>query len=404
VINRIKNIGPGALVAAAFIGPGTITTCTLAGAKYGYALLWALVFATFATIVLQEMSARLGTITCRGLGEILHQMLQDSLWKWPLNLLIIVAIYIGNTAYEAGNLSGSALGITAVLGNGQFVYVVAVGLTSLIAALLIWFGSYRQIERILLGLVVMMAAAFIATFIITRPDVSSLLRGLIVQIPADSLITVIALIGTTVVPYNLFLHASAAKSRWSGEKDLGDARIDTAFSIGLGGIVTLLVVSTAAASLFGTGISVSGVGDMAKQLEPVFGAFSKYLLGFGMFAAGLSSAIAAPLATAYVMSEITGIGHDKTSYQFRVVGLSVIAVGAGLALTGINPITIIISAQFANGLLLPIVAGFLLIAMNRKDLLSGHTNGWFANALGGSVVLITAGLGVRLIARALGFY
>ncbi len=391
-------------MAAAFVGPGTVTTCTLAGAKYGYTLLWALVFATFATIVLQEMSARLGTITRRGLGETLNLILKDSVWRWPLYVLIIVAIYLGNTAFEAGNLSGAALGINAIAGENNSIYGLAVLVTSVVAALLLWFGTYKQIEKILLGLVILMAAAFIATFIITKPDLASLVNGLVVQIPGNSLTTIVALIGTTVVPYNLFLHASAVKSRWSGEKDLTDARIDTAFSIGLGGLITILVVSTAAASLFGTGIAISGVGDMAKQLEPLFGSFSKYLLGIGLCAAGLSSAITAPLATAYAMSEIMGFDRAESSRLFRFIGLSVIAVGASLALTGIKPITIIVSAQFANGLLLPIIAGFLLFAMNRQELLLRHTNGWITNTMGIGVVLITTGLGLRSIARAFGVF
>ena len=103
MLKRIKNIGPGALIAAAFIGPGTVTACTLAGANYGYTLLWALLFATVATIILQEMSARLGLVTQQGLGETLRIMLNQSIWKWPLFGLIMVALYLGNAAYEAGN-------------------------------------------------------------------------------------------------------------------------------------------------------------------------------------------------------------------------------------------------------------------------------------------------------------
>ena len=101
---KLKKIGPGVVVTAAFIGPGTITACTLAGAKFGYSLLWALGFATIATIILQEMSARLGIITQKGLGEVLWDALQHSIFKWPLFILIMVALYIGNAAYEGGNL------------------------------------------------------------------------------------------------------------------------------------------------------------------------------------------------------------------------------------------------------------------------------------------------------------
>lgn len=403
MLNKLKDIGPGALVAAAFIGPGTVTACTLAGANFGYTLLWALLFATLATIILQEMSARLGLVTQQGLGENLRGILQHSIYKWPLFGLISVALYLGNAAYEAGNISGAALGIEALLDNSDSVYRPTVAVISILAAGLLWLGSYRYIERILLLLVTLMALAFISTFIMVKPDMSALFSGLLSpSVPQGSLLTVVALIGTTIVPYNLFLHASAVKARWSSIKDLQSARTDTAVAIGLGGLITILIASTAAASIFGSELVISGAGDMAKQLEPVFGTLSKTMLGIGFFAAGLSSALTAPLATSYAMTEILGIKAQPASPAFRFIALSVILVGTLLALTGIKPISIIIAAQFANGLLLPVVAIFLLFAMNQKGILGKYTNGLVTNLLGVTVVIVTAALGGRLVLKALG--
>jgi manganese transport protein len=403
MLKRIKNIGPGALIAAAFIGPGTVTACTLAGANYGYTLLWALLFATVATVILQEMSARLGLVTQQGLGETLRIMLNQSFWKWPLFSLIIVALYLGNAAYEAGNLSGAALGIEALTDRSQSLYRVSVIIISLLAGILLWRGSYKQIERMLLMLVALMALAFIATFISVGPDLTALFKGLTTpKIPDGSLLTVIALIGTTVVPYNLFLHASAVKAKWSSINDLKYARADTVSAIGLGGLITILIASTAAASIFGSGLNISGAGDMATQLEPLFGSFSKIMLGTGFFAAGLSSSVTAPLATAYAVTEILGIKGGTSSRVFKLVALSVIFSGAALALTGIKPISIILTAQFANGLLLPIIAMFLLVVMNQKKQLGKYVNKWLGNTLGAVVVIVTAGLGIRLIMSATG--
>jgi Mn2+/Fe2+ NRAMP family transporter len=403
MLKRIKNIGPGALIAAAFIGPGTVTACTLAGANYGYTLLWALLFATAATITLQEMSARLGLVTQQGLGETLRIMLNQSVWKWPLFGLIMVALYLGNAAYEAGNLSGAALGIEALTDQSQSLFRMSVLVISLLAGILLWRGSYKQIERMLLMLVALMALTFIATFISVGPDLSALFKGLTTpNVPDGSLLTVIALIGTTVVPYNLFLHASAVKAKWSSINDLKHARADTATAIGLGGLITILIASTAAASIFGSGLNISGAGDMATQLEPVFGSFSKIMLGMGFFAAGLSSSITAPLATAYAVTEILGIKGGTSSRAFKLIALSVIFSGAIIALTGIKPISIILAAQFANGLLLPIVAMFLLVVMNQKKQLGQYVNKWLGNTLGAIVVIVTAGLGIRIILSAAG--
>ena len=374
---RLKNFGPGALVAAAFIGPGTVTTATLAGANFAYALLWALVFATLATIILQEMAARLGTITQMGLGEVLRERLQVSIWRWPLFALIMVALYFGNAAYQAGNLSGAALGIEAVFGPGKYTFRSAVLFIAVVAGLILWRGNYKQIEKTLVALVLFMGLAFVATFIMVRPDISALARGMLLpSIPDGSLLTIIALIGTTVVPYNLFLHASAAKAKWRGRENLAAARTDTVVAIGLGGLITVFIVSTAAAGMFARGLTVTGAGDLAVQFEPLFGASSRYLMGFGFVAAGLSSSITAPLATAYAISEITGIKGGVTTPKFRAISISVLVFGMIVAMTGIKPITIIVGAQFANGLLLTIIAAFLLFAMNQKEMLGEYANGW----------------------------
>ena len=403
MLRRFRDMGPGALIAAAFIGPGTVTVCTLAGANFGYVLMWALLFATVSTIILQEMSARLGLVMQQGLGETLKGLLQDSIWKWPLFALIIVALYLGNAAYEGGNLAGAALGIEAISYEQQSIYPFAVALISVIAAILLWRGSYTLVENTLLILVFVMVVAFVATFVAVKPDLTALFKGLFIpRVPEGSLLTVIALIGTTVVPYNLFLHASAVKAKWASVTNLDKARRDSATAIGVGGLIAILIASTAAASIFGSGLKISGAGDMAVQMEPVFGSFSKYMLGLGFFAAGLSSSLTAPLATSYAMTEILGIKGGTSSLAFRLIALSVIVIGALLALTGIKPLTIIITAQFANGLLLPIIACFLLFVMNQKTLLGKYTNTLLGNVLGGAVILVTTGLGIRLILKAIG--
>lgn len=404
MLKRLKDVGPGVLVAAAFIGPGTVTACTLAGANFGYSLLWALLFATIATIILQEMSARLGTITQQGLGEILINELQHSVFKWPLIGLLLIALYGGNAAYEAGNLAGGALGIEAIFGHNPLLSNAAVVALASFGIFILVRGSYKDIEKVLIGLVLLMGIAFILTFFVVQPSLLGMFKGMFKpSIPDDGLLTVIALIGTTVVPYNLFLHASAAKSRWNGPDGLKAAKADTVISIGLGGLVAILITSTAAASIYANALSVQSAADMAVQFEPLFGSMAKYLLGIGLFAAGLSSAITAPLATSFAVSELLKVKGGEKSVAFKAISVSILLIGSALALTGIKPIKLILLAQFANGLLLPIVACFLLFALNRKNVLGQYANGIVANVLGATVVLFTAALGARLMLKALGF-
>lgn len=402
MLNRLRSIGPGALTAAAFIGPGTVTTATVAGAAHGYSLAWALVFATLAAIILQEMAARLGVAGRLGLGEAITKAAKNPALKFAAAGLIISALFVGNAAYEGGNIAGAVLGVEAAFPETAPRAFIA-GFIAVLSGGILLFGGYRAIEKFLIGAVLLMSLAFAAALIMVGPDWGALLKGATLpSIPIGALPLVIGLIGTTIVPYNLFLHAAAARRRWADASSLGDARFDTRLSIGVGGVVSILVLSTAAASLFGTGIVVANAGDMARQLEPAFGAGATFLLAVGLFAAGLSSAITAPLATGFAASELFGFDSDPKAPKFRLVAGAVLVIGAFVAMTGAKPIEIILFAQVANGFLLPVIAVFLIVAANSKSILGAYTNGPLANMAGAIVVLITAGLGLRAILRALG--
>lgn len=396
--------GPGALVTAAFIGPGTVTACTLAGAGFGYALLWALVFATFATVILQEMSARLGVVTGSGLGEALMAGAGNPALKLALAALVVVALALGNSAYQAGNLTGAALGGEALLGAATPDRRFIVGAMALLAAVLLLSGSYKLLERVLIALVALMSIAFAGSVLVTRPDFGGLIGGLVPNVPEGGLFTAIALIGTTIVPYNLFLHASATRERWpgGGASALAEARRDTQVSVGLGGLVSIFILVTAAASLFASGLVIKSGADLAGAIEPAYGPAARYLIGTGLLAAGLSSAITAPMAAAYAVCEL--IRQPPRGTVFRGVALTVLSIGTIIALLGFNPLTVILTAQVANGILLPVVASFLLVAMNRRSLLGAHVNTAVQNLLGGAVLLVTIGLGARLILRAAGVW
>ena len=210
--NPGSKFGPGILVTAAFIGPGTITTASIAGANYGFALLWALLFSVFATIILQEMSARLGLVTRQGLAESLRQTFSGTWLGTAAILLVVAAIGLGNAAYETGNIVGAALGLQDISGVSGGFWALLVGA---LAAALLGSGEYRLIERVLVVMVLLMSTVFLLTLAMVEAPISDLLSGLLVpRIPSGSLLTVIALIGTTVVPYNLFLHASAVQEKW----------------------------------------------------------------------------------------------------------------------------------------------------------------------------------------------
>lgn len=395
-----KNIGPGPLVAAAFIGPGTVTLCTLAGVNFGYSLLWVMVLSVIATIVLQEMSARLGLISKKGLSEVIKMEINNPFLKVLAIFLILSAIVIGNAAYEAGNLSGGVLGLETIIKN-PILKIGGISLKFLsifigiIAFVLLFIGNYKILEKALVSLVIIMSISFIITAMITKPNILEIIKGFAIpKFPDNSILTIVGLIGTTVVPYNLFLHASLVKEKWKHENDLKFARKDTFVAVVLGGIVSMCIIISAAAIQIQ---DINSAADMAKGLEPLYGSYAKYFLAIGLFSAGITSAITAPLAAAYVASGCLGWKPNMKSKKFKAVWIFILVLGVIFSSLGIKPIEIIKFAQVANGILLPIVAGFLLWIMNKKSLLGLYKNTKFQNAIGLVILVITIILGLKSI-------
>ena len=386
-IQKMKNIGPGALVAAAFIGPGTVTTCTRAGATSGYTLLWAMLFSTIATIVFQEMSSRLGLVTKKGLAENIREKMPSGPIRTIAILLVIVAIFVGNSAYETGNITGGIMGFTTLVPGVPMQAIVIV--ISLLAIALLWSGSYKAIEKVLTGIVILMAVVFTITAIASHPDWGAVAKGLVTpKSGGNDLMTVIGLIGTTVVPYNLFLHASSTAERWDGVDNLGDARMDTIISIGLGGLVSMGIIVAAAANMYGSGVEIASGADLALAVEPVMGEWAKWFLGIGLLAAGFSSAIAAPLAAAFATTGSLGWKADLKDMKFKGVWLFIIVLGAILAIAlGASPTQLILVAQAANAIILPLIAFFLLYCVNSKEM-GQYKNGIINNLLGIVIIII----------------
>ncbi|MCB0472821.1 MAG: Nramp family divalent metal transporter [Flavobacteriaceae bacterium] len=399
--NWFRNIGPGTLVAAAFIGPGTVTVCTLAGAHFGFTLLWAMVLSIIATLVLQEMAARLGIISQQGLSEVIRTAISNPLLKKMIILLILAAIVIGNAAYEAGNISGGILGLETLTGaatvkiggiTANYLSVVV----GIIAFVLLYIGNYRVLERVLISLVILMSISFLATAIITKPNLTSVLKGsLVPRFPENSILTIIGLIGTTVVPYNLFLHASLVKEKW-GSGDLSKAKKDTFISIILGGIVSMAIIISAAAI---QSPEIVNATDLARGLAPLYGNFSKYFLGIGLFSAGITSAITAPLAAAYVAEGCLNWKGGLRSTRFRAVWILILLIGIVFASIGFKPIEIIKFAQVANGLLLPVIAIILLWIMNKSTILGSYKNTVIQNGLAILIIIVSLFLGMKSILK-----
>lgn len=365
--------GSATLVTAAFIGPGTVTVCTLAGVEFGFELLWALLISILATIIIQNTAARMSYQAEMGLVSIVKEVIPNPFFKFISIGLILSAIFVGNIAYEAGNISGAVLGFEQYttlpgLPIGERLFKTTPIVICLIVALMIWKGQLSLIKNLLIGVVGLMSVSFILAALATAPAIGDLLRGMFVpQMQEAALVRKLSLVGTTIVPYNLFLHAALVKDSKSKGVDLAYLQKDTYVSIALGGIISLCIVISAA-SLQGS--SVQNAADMGQALIPILGDFAPYLIGLGLFAAGLSSAITAPLAAAFVLGESLSWKNEKNSRSFKLSAIGVLVIGFIFASIGYKPVEIIQFAQIANGLLLPVIGVFILWLVNAPNQLN----------------------------------
>ena len=386
-----RDIGPGVLIAAAFIGPGTVTLCTIAGASFGYSLIWAIVLSIFSTIVLQEMSLRIGLITKMNLAEVIRVNIKSKFINRLFLVLIICSILIGNAAYEAGNITGASLGISAILNSESINYIpIFIGL---IAFIILYQGNYKILERFLVLLVLIMSISFFITAIMTKPNIESLLNGILSpELNSRNIMVVLGLVGTTVVPYNLFLHSSLVSEKWGSSNKLKVARFESFFSILIGGLISLSIIITAASV---NNKDVNGVIDLAKGLEPLYGKFAIYFLGIGLFASGITSSITAPLAAAYVAKSCFDWDDSLKSQKFRAIWIIILFIGVIVSMVELNPIEIIKFAQFSNSLLLPIIAIILLWLINNKSIISQRYRYKFQNILGSVIFILSIILGAK---------
>ena len=400
MLKRINNIGPGVVITSAFIGPGTITLCSLSGIEFGYSLIWCILFSIFSTIYLQELSSRLGIISRKGLSDVFIENKNIIIRKISY-LLIFLSLFVGNIAYESGNISGTVMGLETFVGSGivEFYNLPINTLPILIGIFLILIvivGSYKSFEKLLFGLVFIMSLTFVITAVLSKPDFGKLAEGLIPRVTNSNYLYVIGLIGTTVVPYNLFLHSYIAKNKWKSINEYKSSITDTIISIVIGGIISISIIITAASNQVNINPSeIKNAIDLGSQLTLYLGDYSKYFISIGLFSAGITSSITAPIATSYALSGIFNYNPVWSNKKFKLVSIIVIIFGIIFSSFNYNPILIIKLAQFVNGLFLPLIAFFLLWAVNQKKLMRNYINSKYYNLIGLIIILISIMIGTR---------
>lgn len=368
------------VISAAFIGPGTVTTCLMAGSRFSLSLLWALTFSTIGTVLLQEAAARITIASGKSLGEIVADTY--GVKTRMLTGLLFGAVAVGCAAYQAGNILGAVSGLSLLIDWPAPVLTLLIGA---VCTVLLWVGSTRLIANFLGIIVFLMGVAFAYVAISTSPDSAKLATSLVVPtLPDGSMVLVIGLIGTTIVPYNLFLGSGIGQGQ-----SLSEMRWGIGIAVLIGGLSSMAILMA--------GTLVTGdfsFQNVAQTLSGRMGSWAGGLFAFGLFAAGFTSALTAPLAASVTAKSL--LGWSEGSVQYRAVWLVVMAVGLTFGLLGVKPVPVIVLAQAANGLLLPVVAVFLLLAVNNRKLLpDGYHNTIWQNVAMTVIVAVTAFLGLR---------
>jgi NRAMP (natural resistance-associated macrophage protein)-like metal ion transporter len=390
-------IGPGLITANVDNDAAGIAGYSLAGAQYGYGLLWAVVLVTISLAVVQEMVARMGVITGKGLADLIREKFGVRITFWSMLLLLIA-----NTATAVAEFAGVA-GAMDIFGVSPYIAVP-------IAAVLVWVlvirGNYKYVERVLLVLCLIYLTYVVSGFLV-HPDWATVLHQTFVppiQFNQGYLLTFVAVIGTTIAPWMQFYQQSAIADKHIAIKHLNYERLDTYAGAFLTDFVAFFIVVSTGATLFIHHIQINQASDAAAALGPLAGNYAKVLFGIGLLNASLMAASVLPLSTAYSIAEAfgweRGVGRTwKEAPQFLSLYTFIIVVGAGITLfVPANRLIFFLNLpNVVGGMLLPLILTLMIILCNDRRLLGRYVNGPIFNIIAWITTIVMSILTVLII-------
>lgn len=405
ILRWLAILGPGLIATSAGNDAGGIATYTQAGAKFGYELIWVMLILTVSFAVVQEMCARLGAATGRGLLDLIRERFGIG---WALFAVIVILIANGGVTVSEFVGIGAAM---ELLGVSKYVAVP-------VGAVLIWYlviyGSYAKVEKILLVMTLVFFAYPIAA-IMAKPNWMEVARGAFIPtFRADPayIFLVVGLLGTTITPYIQIFQQSSLVERGVARRHYGPERIDAYVGAIFSNLMSISMIIATAATLYVVGHrDIETAADAARALEPVMGSSARALFAIGLLGATLLAGAVLPLATAYAVSEAFGVPKGvnldfRRGRVFFSLFTALVVIGAALALVPRLPvIKLLVGVQVLNGILLPIILIFILLLINDKRLTAELKNTRRNNVLAfGTLVLITTAVVVMLGSQLLGFF
>jgi len=392
-------VGPGVITGFAGNEAGGVTTYSAVGAQFGFSLLWLLLVSSIGLGVIQEMCSRMGLVTGQGLSDLIRERFGV---RWTI--LAMLVLVIANASNVVAEYAGIAASVE-ILGVPRIISVP-------IAALAVWtlvvFFSYRFVERVLFALVL----AFIAypiSVVILKPDWPVVLAGFIPSIPRNpsALVFALALVGTTITPYLLFYMQASVVDKGVDRQSAAYARVDVFLGAALAGLFAFFIIVVTGTVLYPAGIQVTSADAAAQALVPLAGARAGLLFAVGLCGASLLGAVVMPLSTSYAICEAFGweSGISKNFREapvFMSLFTLMLVLGAVVVLIpGISLIPLIISAQIANGVLLPIVLIFIMRLATDRRLMGESVNGRVTTVIGWGVVALAGSLSIAYLVASL---
>jgi len=389
-------LGPGIITGSVDNDAGGITTYSVAAAVYGYNLIWTLIPSFIVLVVIQEMNARMGIVTGKGLADLIRSNAGVKITFFIFIGLLIADI--GNTTTEFAGVAGSM----EVFGVSKYISVPVVGF--LVWALVVK-GTYKIAERIFLLFSVSLLM-YVVSAIMGKPHWSEIGNSVIhpqVEINARSISMIIGLIGTTIAPWMLFYMQASVIEKGLKMKNFKYSVIDIVVGCTATVIVAFFIMVACASTLHVNGIVINEAKDAALALSPLAGEFSSQVFAFGLFIASIFSATILPLATAFYVSEAFGFeaGIDKKwneAKEFYVLYTSILIIGAAIILIPNAPLIIIsLWSQVLNGMYLPVILVCMMLLVNSKKIMGKYVNKPINNIIGWGAVVVLIALSLTLI-------
>jgi Mn2+/Fe2+ NRAMP family transporter len=396
LLTYLAIIGPGVITAAAGNDAGGIATFASVGADYGYRLLWLLIPLTFSLGIVQEMCARMGAVTGKGLSDLIRERFGV---RWTA--FVMLALLIANGGVTVSEFVGIAAALE-LLGVARYISVP-------IAAVAIWWlvvkGSYQRVERVFLAMSLVFLAYVVAAFLAHPPwaTVAIEIARPHFELTPPFLFTFVAVIGTTISPYmQVFIQSSVVEKGVRAE-NYRFTRIDVWVGTVLAILIVFFIIVSTAATLNVHGGHVDSAAEAATALRPLAGPYAEILFAIGLFGASMLAAGVLPLATAYSISEAFGFEKGvSSSFREAPIFLGVftflVVLGATVAMMpGLSLIRVLIVTQVINGILLPVILVAILKLVNNRELMGAHVNGPLYNIAAWLTTIIVSILSILVI-------